>query len=110
MKPDKWQLKLIHAIKREADTLLECRKIWAERCALSLEHVEIRHINRNLFELSYEMGLIDANFIFTLDPEDDWKFGFKRKSSFDEILFSRLCSLFYLLEVKKIPGYKELDF
>lgn len=104
--PSKWQLEMIRAVKRVDDEKTECRKIWAERCGIEFQEVELYYINRNLCDLALDMGLIDAKFIFDLNPELNWKFDNKNQN-FQEILFSRLASLFRLLDIKDIPGYVE---
>lgn len=105
IKLDKWELQLIHAIKQERDCLTKCREIWAERGALEIQYVNLEFINRCLCDLALEMGLIDVEFIMDLNPSNNWKFG--PMASWNELLFSRVASLFRLLEIKHIPGYKE---
>lgn len=106
IKLDKWELQLIRAIKQEEDFLTKCREIWAERCALEWQYVSLEYINRALCDLALEMNLIDVQFILDLNPAHNWKFSNKNET-FQEILFSRLASLFRLLEIKDIPGYAE---
>lgn len=105
IKLDIWDFQLIRTIKLELDSLTKCREIWAAKFDLKTVDVDIRIINNYLCKLALEMNLIDIHFIFDLNPANSWKF--PQREAWDEFLFYRLASLFRILKVSSIPGYKE---
>ena len=110
---DIWDYKVIRVFKRNKNILNEAKKVWAERCAIEEKDVNLLYINYRLLDVAVSLNLVDADFIFNLKPDSNWKFISgdyflsEKESDFNLVLFSRLDSLFSLTEVDKIPGYRE---
>lgn len=113
IKLDIWDYKLIRALKRNKDVLTEAKKVWAERCAIQENQVDLIYLNSRLLQIAFSLNLIDINFIFDLNYGFNWKFISKdyflleKELNFDLILFSRLDSLLSLTDIDKIPGYED---
>lgn len=113
IKLDIWDYKLIRALKWNKNVLGETKKVWAERCWIEDEEVDLLYVNNRLLEIAFSLDLVGVDFIFNLKPDSNWQFISKdyflskEELDFDLILFSRLDSLFSLTEIDKIPGYED---
>lgn len=117
---DKWQIKIIKACKKCEPfdkTLDNLRRIWAERCDLSLEYVI--EDNGDYFigeELHKILQIIQPKYVASFqilhDLRDDqqWRFkdGLAAVCSFENNILRTFMSKITLTEVKNIPNYKYL--
>jgi hypothetical protein len=110
---DEWDVKMIQLFKsKHSDSLEEIKQIWADRCALDIEYVQVRDIFEHLMTLAIDMNLITPNRMLELiddaRPENQWKFGIvphAGKSDYYINWLRVISSLLRLTEVKLLAGY-----
>jgi len=123
-KLDEWDCKMIHLFKSTNSenhiTIEKVKQIWADRCGMGIEFMDLALINAHFLELANDLGIFAKSsykfveFIYSLRPEENWKYTCianrflkKETTDFNLILLSRLDSLFSHTLVVDLPGYAE---
>jgi hypothetical protein len=114
---DEWDNKMIQLFKsNRVDSLEEIKQIWADRCALDIEYVQVRDIFEHLMTLAIDMNLITPDNMLRLiedaRPENQWKFGIIPHAGKNDyyINWLRVISSFLRhTEVKYLSGYESIN-